>query len=52
MTVIKIDPVMLVLMIVAMVIGGWLGAGIVSGLPRHFIQIGMGLPSCWPPYLC
>jgi uncharacterized membrane protein YfcA len=43
MTVIKIDPVMLVLMIVAMVIGGWLGAGIVSGLPRHFIQIGMGI---------
>jgi uncharacterized membrane protein YfcA len=43
MTVIKIDPVMLVLMILAMVIGGWLGAGIVSGMPRRFIQIGMGI---------
>jgi len=42
MTVIRIDPVMLVSMIVAMVIGGWLGAGIVSGLPKHLIQIGMG----------
>ena len=43
MTVIKIDPVMLVLMIVAMVIGGWFGAGIVSGLPRYLIQLGMGV---------
>jgi uncharacterized membrane protein YfcA len=43
MTVIKIDPVMLVLLIVAMVIGGWLGAGVVSGLPRRLIQVGMGI---------
>jgi uncharacterized membrane protein YfcA len=43
MTVIKIDPLMLILMILAMVIGGWLGAGFVSGLPRRFIQIGMGI---------
>ncbi len=43
MTVIKIDPVMLISMIMAMVIGGWLGAGIVSAMPRRFIQIGMGI---------
>jgi uncharacterized membrane protein YfcA len=43
MTVVRIDPVMLVLLILAMVIGGWLGAGIVSGLPRHLIQVGMGI---------
>jgi uncharacterized membrane protein YfcA len=42
-TVIKIDPVMLVLMIIVAVIGGWFGAGIVSGLPRHLIQLGMGV---------
>jgi uncharacterized membrane protein YfcA len=42
-TIIKIDPVMLVLLILAMVIGGWLGAGIVSGLPRRLIQVGMGV---------
>jgi uncharacterized membrane protein YfcA len=43
MTVIKIDPLMLVLMILAMVAGGWLGAGVVSGMPRRLIQIGMGI---------
>jgi len=43
MTVVRIDPVMLVLLILAMVIGGWLGAGIVSGLPRRLIQVGMGI---------
>jgi uncharacterized membrane protein YfcA len=43
MTVVRIDPLMLVLLIIAMVIGGWLGAGIVSGLPRRLIQVGMGI---------
>jgi uncharacterized membrane protein YfcA len=43
MTIIKVDTLMLVLMILAMVIGGWLGAGIVSGMPRRLIQIGMGI---------
>lgn len=43
MTVVRVDPVMLVLMIVAMTIGGWLGAGIVSRLPRRLIQVGMGV---------
>jgi hypothetical protein len=43
MTVIRVDPVLLVLMIIAMVIGGWLGAGVVSGLPRPLLQVGMGI---------
>jgi uncharacterized membrane protein YfcA len=43
MTVIRIDPVMLILLIIAMVAGGWLGAGIVSELPRRSIQVGMGI---------
>lgn len=42
-TFINVDPLMLVLMIVAFVIGGWLGAGIVSELPRRVIQVGMGI---------
>ena len=43
MTVVRIDPVMLVVLIIASLIGGWLGAGIVSGLPRSLIQVGMGV---------
>jgi uncharacterized membrane protein YfcA len=43
MTVVSIDPLMLVLLILAMVIGGWLGAGVVSGLPKRLIQVGMGV---------
>jgi uncharacterized membrane protein YfcA len=43
MTVIKIDPVMLVLLIIASLIGGWLGAGVVSNVPRRLIQLGMGI---------
>ncbi len=43
MTVVRIDPVMLVLLIIASLIGGWLGAGIVSDLPRRLIQVGMGI---------
>jgi uncharacterized membrane protein YfcA len=42
-TVVRIDPLMLVMLIISMVIGGWLGAGIVSGLPRRVIQVGMGI---------
>lgn len=42
-SVINVDPVMLVSLIGASLMGGWLGAGIVSGLPRHAIQIGMGV---------
>lgn len=43
MTVVKIDPVMLVLLIAASLVGGWLGAGVVAGLPRRSIQLGMGI---------
>ncbi len=39
---IEIDTTLLALMIGAALAGGWLGAGIVSGLPRRPIQIGMG----------
>jgi hypothetical protein len=42
MTVVKVDPVLLVLTIVAMVGGGWIGAGVVAGLPKRWIQVGMG----------
>ncbi|HWQ31674.1 MAG TPA: sulfite exporter TauE/SafE family protein [Blastocatellia bacterium] len=43
LTVINVDPVLLVLMILAMSLGGWLGAGIVARLSRRWIQIGMGV---------
>ena len=41
--VIKVDPITLVLMIAAAVAGSWLGAGVVSRLPRRTIQVGMGI---------
>lgn len=43
MTVVKVDPMLLVLTIIAMISGGWLGAGIVARLPRRWIQVGMGI---------
>ena len=39
---IAIDPRLLVLMIGTALAGGWLGAGVVSRLPRRPIQLGMG----------
>ncbi len=39
---VAVDPVTLVLMIAAAVLGSWLGAGIVSGWSRRKIQLGMG----------
>lgn len=39
---IRIDPTLLVLMIGAALAGGWLGARVVSRLPRRPIQVGMG----------
>lgn len=40
---IQIDATLLVLMIAAALVGGWLGAGVVSRLPRRPIQLGMGV---------
>jgi uncharacterized membrane protein YfcA len=39
---ITVDPLTLVGMIVAASLGAWFGAGIVSGLPRRGVQLGMG----------
>jgi uncharacterized membrane protein YfcA len=41
--VVAVDPVTLVLMIAASVLGAWQGAGVVAHLPRRAIQVGMGL---------
>ena len=43
MTAVDADTKTLILMILASVIGSWLGAGIVANWPRRYIQIGMGL---------
>ncbi|MHC4407066.1 MAG: sulfite exporter TauE/SafE family protein [Planctomycetota bacterium] len=40
--IVEVEPVTLLCMIGSAVIGAWLGAGIVSRLPRKRIQIGMG----------
>jgi uncharacterized membrane protein YfcA len=40
---VPVDPRTLILMIIAAVLGAWLGAGVVAGLPRRKIQVGMGL---------
>ncbi len=39
---IVVDPRLLVAMIVASILGAWLGAGVVARLPPRAIQIGMG----------
>lgn len=39
---IDVDPKTLILMIVAAVLGAWLGAGIVASWPKRTVQIGMG----------
>ena len=41
--VVNVDSTLLLAMVAASVVGGWLGAGIVSRLPRRPIQIGMGV---------
>lgn len=43
MTVVNVDVTLLVLTMVAMMLGGWFGAGIVAHLPRRWIQVGMGI---------
>ena len=40
-SIVSVDRTLLVSLIVAMMAGGWLGAGVVSRLPRRVIQIGM-----------
>jgi len=42
-TVIAVDPLTLILMIAAAVVGAWFGAGVVSKMPRRGIQVGMGI---------
>lgn len=41
--IVPVDPKTLVMMIVAAILGAWLGAGIVSGWSRRRVQYGMGL---------
>ncbi len=41
--VVSVDSTLLLTLIVATVAGGWLGAGLVTRLPRRPIQIGMGV---------
>jgi uncharacterized membrane protein YfcA len=40
--IIDVDPVTLISLIFASVVGAWFGAGIVSRWPRRYVQIGMG----------
>lgn len=42
-TVVAVDPLLLVLMVGSAAIGAWLGAGIVTRLPRRAIQLFMGV---------
>jgi uncharacterized membrane protein YfcA len=41
-TAVAVEPVLLLTMIASATLGAWLGAGIVSGLPRRAIQLFMG----------
>ena len=40
---VSVDPITLVAMIGAAVLGAWLGSGVVARLPRRAIQLGMGV---------
>jgi len=42
-TTVEVDPYTLVYMIVAAVVGSYVGSGLVSGWPRQRVQLGMGL---------
>jgi uncharacterized membrane protein YfcA len=42
-TIVEVDMQTLVLLIAASVLGSWLGSGVVTRLPRRYIQIGLGL---------
>ena len=41
--IINVDATTLFVLIAAAVLGAWLGAGVVARLPRHRIQVGMGI---------
>jgi uncharacterized membrane protein YfcA len=41
--IVQVDPLTLTSMILASVVGAWFGAGVVAGLPRRHVQIGMGI---------
>lgn len=41
--IVQVDMLTLVLMIIASVLGAWLGAGIVAAWPKRKVQIGMGI---------
>jgi uncharacterized membrane protein YfcA len=41
-TAVAVEPVLLIAMIASATLGAWLGAGVVSGLPRRAIQLFMG----------
>jgi len=40
--IVQVDPVTLVSLIAASVVGAWVGAGVVARWPRRYVQIGMG----------
>ena len=42
-TIVPVDPKTLILLIVAAVLGAWVGAGVVAKWPRRRIQFGMGI---------
>lgn len=42
-TAIAVAPLTLIAMVAAAVAGGYLGAGVVAGLPRRSVQLGMGI---------
>jgi uncharacterized membrane protein YfcA len=41
-TAVAVEPILLVAMVASATLGAWLGAGVVSGLPRRAIQLFMG----------
>jgi uncharacterized membrane protein YfcA len=40
--IVNVDPIVLLLFIVASILGAWLGAGVVARWPRRYVQVGMG----------
>jgi uncharacterized membrane protein YfcA len=40
--IVAVEPPTLLLLILASVVGAWLGAGLVARLPRRYVQVGMG----------